>query len=89
MPVNETKLQAALDKISTKRDTARTQLRQYDEILTAIMSIRQIKVLEYDVDGIETGFHNELPKDPLIQDTVSTARRQEIYDKLVTLIEAL
>ena len=98
--IDEQRLQTALDKIATMREQTKIKLRQYDEIINAIISIRRIQINTpqvdakgdpiLDIDGkpiIDITF--ELPKDNMTQDIVSPQRRQEIYDKLVVMIEAL
>lgn len=90
MPINEQKLQSALDKISIKKTETQTLLKQYDAILNGIMSIRRIKVEDFDeTTGVKTGEHWEVPMDSATLKPVSEQRRQEIIDALVSLIEAL
>lgn len=88
MAIDETRLANAIIKINGKIDTTEVRLRKFKKALVALKSIRR-NVQSTDIDGNPITTIITFPIDDFTEATISPARRQEIFDKIVSKVEAL
>ncbi len=88
MAVDETRLANAITKVAEKISTNERKLRRFRRALVALKSIRRITTVN-DPEGNPIPPEISFPIDDFTEETISQARRQEIFDKIVAKVEAL
>ncbi len=88
MAIDEIRLTNAIIKVDGKISTSEQKLRKFKRALVALKSIRRnVQTEDFEGNPIPPIITFEI--DSHTEETISAARRQEIFDKIVPKVEAL
>ncbi len=92
MPVDDKLLEDKIQELSVKISSLNSQKKELENIMASLARIQLIKerIHEVDADGQPvTRIELREPKDGSLGETLSVARRQQIYDSMVTKADTL